>query len=70
MEYRLYNGSTFKYHLLWDNGTKAVIKNTIKECFTDHLTAYVRGNMWYDRDPICIVESFEDLEERYPELLI
>ena len=69
MEYRLYNGSTFKYHLLWDNGTKAVIKNTIKECFTDQ-SSITSISTWYREKPICIIESFEDLKERYPELLI
>jgi len=69
MEYRLYNGNSYKYHLLWDNGTKCVIKNTIKECFNGQLDA-TSLNSWYTEDPICIIESFEDLKERYPELLI
>lgn len=69
MEYRLYTGDMYKYHLLWDNGTKRVVSNSLEECFKmNYTTSPVMT--WYDEDPICIVESFKDLKERYPELLI
>ena len=70
MEYRLYTGDMYKYHLLWDNGTKSIAQNTVKECFIEGLTRHTPISSWYLEDPICIIESFEDLEERYPELLI
>ena len=46
MEYRLYNGDIYKYHLLWDNGTKGVAKNTIEECFANQLYA-TSISTWY-----------------------
>ena len=69
MEYRLYTGNIYKYHLLWDNGTKAIIRDTVEECFNDRIL-FKSSSSWYAEDPICIVESFEDLKEHYPELLI